>query len=106
MKRGNQTEPTPRFVYVYRKFILGSAELSVPLAPDQFDGYVFFDIGSDLKSGSQVLGDPALARGKPGQGYGYGAGVAMHTPVGPIRFEYAFSEKGAGRMHCGLARSF
>ena len=38
---------------------MGSAELSVPLAPDQFDGYVFFDIGSDLKSGSQVLGDPA-----------------------------------------------
>ena len=89
-----------------RKFIVGSAELSVPLAPDQFDGYVFFDIGSDLKSGSQVLGDPAQARGKPGQGYGYGAGIAMHTPVGPIRFEYAVSEKGAGRMHCGLARSF
>ena len=67
---------------------------------------VAFDIGSDLKSGSQVLGDPAQARGKPGQGYGYGAGIAMHTPVGPIRFEYAVSEKGAGRMHCGLARSF
>ena len=53
-----------------------------------------------------MLGDPAQARGKPGQGYGYGAGIAMHTPVGPIRFEYAVSEKRAGRMHCGLARSF
>jgi outer membrane protein insertion porin family len=53
-----------------RKFIVGSAELSVPLVPDSVNGYGFFDIGSDLKSGTSVLGDPGGTRGKPGQGYG------------------------------------
>jgi outer membrane protein insertion porin family len=89
-----------------RKFIVGSAEMAVPLAPDSINGCVFFDIGSDLKSGVSVLGDPGGTRGKPGQGYGYGAGVVALTPIGPVRLEYAFSDKGVGRMHCGLSRSF
>ena len=89
-----------------RKFIVGSAEGAVPLAPDSVNGCVFFDIGSDLKSGVSVLGDPGGARNKPGQGYGYGAGVVALTPIGPVRLEYAFSDKGVGRMHCGLSRSF
>ena len=89
-----------------RKFIVGSAELAVPLAPDSVNGCVFFDIGSDLKSGVSVLGDPGGTRGKPGQGYGYGAGVVALTPIGPVRLEYAFSDKGVGRMHCGLSRNF
>lgn len=89
-----------------RKFIVGSAELSVPLVFEQLSGYWFFDIGSDLKSGSSVLGDPGGTRGKPGQGYGYGLGVSAMTPVGPVRLEYAFNDKGVGRMHCGLSRNF
>ena len=89
-----------------RKFIVGSAEVAVPLAPDSINGCVFFDIGSDLKSGVSVLGDPGGTRGKPGQGYGYGAGVVALTPIGPVRLEYAFSDKGVGRMHCGLSRGF
>ena len=89
-----------------RKFIVGSAEMAVPLAPDSVNGCVFFDIGSDLKSGGSVLGDPGGTRGKPGQGYGYGAGVVALTPIGPVRLEYAFSDKGVGRVHCGLSRSF
>jgi outer membrane protein insertion porin family len=89
-----------------RKFIVGSAELSVPLVPDVLNGCVFFDIGSDLKSGVSVLGDPGGTRGKPGQGYGYGLGVSAMTPIGPLRLEYAFSDKGVGRMHCGMARNF
>jgi hypothetical protein len=28
------------------------------------------------------------------------------TPIGPVRLEYAFSDKGVGRVHCGLSRSF
>ena len=57
-----------------RKFIVGSAELSVPLAPDQFDGYVFFDIGSDLKSGSQVLGIRRRRGASPDKGTGTARG--------------------------------
>ena len=89
-----------------RKFIVGSAELSVPLATDTLNGYAFFDVGSDLKSGASVLGDPGGTRGKPGQGYGYGLGVSAASPVGPLRLEYAFSDKGVGRMHCGIGRNF
>ena len=89
-----------------RKFIVGSFEVAVPLAQDSVNGCVFFDIGSDLKSGVSVLGDPGGTRGKPGQGYGYGAGVIALTPIGPVRLEYAFSDKGIGRMHCGLSRNF
>ena len=89
-----------------RKFIVGSAEFAVPVVPGQVNACVFFDIGSDLKSGVSVLGDPGGTRGKPGQGYGYGAGLIALTPVGPVRLEYAFSDKGVGRMHCGLSRNF
>ena len=89
-----------------RKFIVGSLEVAVPLARDSVNGCVFFDIGSDLKSGVSVLGDPGGTRGKPGQGYGYGAGVVALTPIGPVRLEYAFSDKGVGRVHCGLSRNF
>lgn len=89
-----------------RKFIAGSAELAVPIVPESINGCVFIDVGSDLKSGVSVLGDPGGTRGKPGQGYGYGAGVIALTPIGPVRLEYAFSDKGLGRMHCGLSRNF
>ena len=89
-----------------RKFIVGSAELSVPLVPESINGCIFFDIGSDLKSGVSVLGDPGGTRGKPGQGYGYGLGVSAMTPVGPVRLECAFNDKGDPRMHCGLSRNF
>ncbi len=45
-------------------------------------GSLFADYGSDLGSGRSVAGDPAGARGKPGSGYGGGAGVRLDTPVG------------------------
>lgn len=65
-------------------------------------GTLFFDYGSDLDSGVQVLGDPAGARGKPGSGYGYGAGIRVDSPVGPLRLEYAFNESGKRRFHLGI----
>lgn len=50
----------------------------------------------------EVLGDPAGARGKPGHGYGVGAGVRIDTPIGPLRLEYAWSDTGAPRFHLGI----
>ncbi len=49
-----------------------------------------------------AAGDPAGARGKPGSGYGYGAGVRVDSPVGPLRLEYAFNEQGFRRFHLGI----
>ncbi len=65
-------------------------------------GTLFLDYGSDLDSGVQVLGDPAGARGKPGSGYGFGAGIRVDTPVGPLRIEYAYNDSGKRRFHLGI----
>ena len=48
------------------------------------------------------LGDPAGARGKPGSGYGYGVGIRVDSPLGPLRLEYAFNDKQARRFHFGV----
>lgn len=47
-------------------------------------------------------GDPAGARGKPGSGYGYGVGIRVDSPLGPLRLEYAFNDKQARRFHFGV----
>lgn len=65
-------------------------------------GSLFFDYGSDLGSGASVIGDPGRARGRPGWGFGYGAGVRLDTPVGPLRLEYAWNDKRVGRFHVGV----
>jgi outer membrane protein insertion porin family len=73
---------------------------AAPLARGQ--GTLFADYGSDLDSGQRVLGDPAGARGKPGSGHGYGAGVRIDSPVGPLRLEYAWNAAGLRRFHLGI----
>ncbi len=47
-------------------------------------------------------GDPAGVRGKPGKGYGYGAGIRVDSPLGPLRLEYAFNDNHARRFHFGI----
>ncbi len=65
-------------------------------------GTLFFDYGTDLDSGQSVLGDPAGARGKPGNGYGFGAGIRVDSPMGPLRLEYALNDKFVRRFHLGI----
>lgn len=57
---------------------------------------------TDFESGAHVLGDPAGARGKPGRGYGIGAGLRIQTPIGPVRLEYAWNDAGVPRFHLGI----
>lgn len=65
-------------------------------------GTLLFDYGTDLNTGSQVLGDPAGVRGKPGSGYGYGIGIRIDSPVGPLRLEYAWNKNRQSRVHLGI----
>ncbi|KAG0589524.1 hypothetical protein KC19_1G026600 [Ceratodon purpureus] len=84
-----------------RSCLVASGEISIPLA-GPVEGAIFADYGSDLGSGSTVPGDPAGVRGKPGHGYGYGAGLRVDSPLGPLRLEYAFNDSKARRFHFGI----
>ncbi|KAL4449506.1 hypothetical protein ABPG77_007150 [Micractinium sp. CCAP 211/92] len=84
-----------------RNYVTGSAELRIPLVAP-VEATLFGDWGSDLDSGASIPGDPAGARGKPGSGYGFGAGVRIDTPIGPLRLEYAMSDRRQTRFHLGI----
>ncbi|CAI9106538.1 OLC1v1005720C1 [Oldenlandia corymbosa var. corymbosa] len=84
-----------------RSYVVGCGEASFPLT-GPVEGVIFSDYGTDLGSGPTVPGDPAGARLKPGSGYGYGVGIRVDSPLGPLRLEYAFNDQRTGRFHFGV----
>jgi outer membrane protein insertion porin family len=88
-----------------RSYVLATAEYRFPIVP-VLGGVVFADFASDLGSGETVLGDPAGARGKPGQGFGYGAGVRIDSPLGLIRADYGINDQGESKVHLGIGQRF
>ncbi|KAK2371103.1 outer envelope protein 39, chloroplastic [Trifolium repens] len=84
-----------------RSYVVGSGEISFPMWKP-VEGVIFSDYGTDLGSGLTVPGDPAGARNKPGSGYGYGLGIRVDSPLGPLRLEYAFNDKNERRFHFGV----
>ncbi|MEM1255114.1 MAG: BamA/TamA family outer membrane protein [Cyanobacteria bacterium P01_H01_bin.21] len=89
-----------------RSFVQATAEYRFPLFTSFLGGALFVDYGSDLGTGSDVPGDPALIRDKPGDGFGYGAGVRVQTPLGALRLDYGFGDGGDGRIHFGIGERF
>jgi outer membrane protein insertion porin family len=69
-------------------------------------GALFLDAGSDIGSASQVQGDPAGIREKPGSGFGYGVGIRVQSPLGQIRVDYAINDDGESRIHFGIGERF
>ena len=88
-----------------RSFIQATAEYRFPIF-SIVGGALFVDIGTDLGTGRNVPGDPAGVRGKPGSGLGFGLGVRVQSPLGPIRVDYGFNEQGEGRLHFGIGERF
>ena len=88
-----------------RSYVLASAEYRVPVF-NPVGAVLFADFGSDLGTGSSVPGEPGVVRGKPGTGFGYGAGLRVNSPVGVIRADYAFTDKGDSRLQFGLGQRF
>ncbi|XP_071914877.1 outer envelope protein 80, chloroplastic-like isoform X3 [Coffea arabica] len=84
-----------------RSCAVGCGEVSFPLT-GPVEGVIFADYGTDLGSGTTVPGDPAGVRRKPGSGYGYGLGIRVDSPLGPLRLEYAFNDQRKGRFHFGV----
>jgi outer membrane protein insertion porin family len=88
-----------------RSFVLGTVEYRFPLFSQFLSGALFADYGTDLGSGDAVPGNPGGVRGKPGSGFGYGAGVRVQTPLGALRLDYGLSDEGS-RFHFGFGERF
>jgi outer membrane protein insertion porin family len=88
-----------------RSFIQATAEYRFPIL-SIIGGALFVDYATDLGSGSSVPGDPGGVRGKPGNGFGYGLGVRVQSPLGPIRIDYGLNDQGDSRIHFGIGERF
>ncbi|AFY58170.1 outer membrane protein/protective antigen OMA87 [Rivularia sp. PCC 7116] len=90
-----------------RSYVLASAEYRFPMPIlDSLGGVLFADFATDLGSGDTVVGDPAGVRNKPGEGFGYGAGVRLNSPLGLIRADYGVNNQGDTRVHFGIGHRF
>lgn len=88
-----------------RSFLQASVEYRFPLF-SFLGAALFVDAGTDLGTGDNVPGSPGPVRDKPGSGFGYGAGVRVQTPLGPIRIDYGISDEGEGQLHFGIGERF
>jgi outer membrane protein insertion porin family len=88
-----------------RSYVQATAEYRFPIV-SIFGGGLFFDYGSDLGTGSSIPGNPAGVRSKPGNGFGYGAGVRVQSPIGPLRLDYAINNLNETRIQFGLGERF
>ncbi len=88
-----------------RTFLVGSVEYRFPLF-SFLGGALFFDAGTSFDSQGSVRGNPGGVREKPGSGFGYGAGLRIQSPLGPIRVDYGFSDRGDSQIQFGVGQSF
>ena len=88
-----------------RSFLEASAEYRFPII-SFIGGALFVDAGTDLGTGKDVPGNPAGTRKKPGSGYGYGLGVRIQSPLGPIRIDYGINDTGGTQIHFGIGERF
>lgn len=88
-----------------RRYVLASAEYRFPIFRP-VGGVFFADFASDLGSGDEVIGEPAIARDKPGTGFGYGFGIRVVTPIGLLRGDYGFNDDGDSRFFFGIGQRF
>jgi len=88
-----------------RSYAQATAEYRFPVV-SIVGGALFFDMGTTLGSGGGVPGDPSGIRDLPGSGFGYGLGIRVQSPLGPIRIDYGFNNKGDSRIHFGIGERF
>jgi outer membrane protein insertion porin family len=88
-----------------RSYIAATAEYRFPIF-SIVGGEIFADYGSDLGTASSVPGNPGGSRGKPGSGFGYGVGVRIQSPIGPIRVDYALNNASESRVQFGIGERF
>lgn len=88
-----------------RSFIQATAEYRFPIF-SVVGGALFVDVASDLGTGGSVPGNPAEQLDKPGSGFGYGVGLRVQSPLGPLRIDYGINSEGDNRLHFGIGERF
>ncbi len=91
-----------------RSFLQASAEYRFPLLKflGGIGGVLFVDYGTLLGTQGDVPGQPGLVRGSPGDGLGYGVGLRIKTPIGPVRLDYGWTIDGGNRFQFGFGERF
>jgi outer membrane protein insertion porin family len=91
-----------------RSFLQASAEYRFPLLKflGGIGGVLFVDYGTNLGTQTDVPGQPGIVRGKPGDGLGYGVGLRVKTPIGPVRLDYGWTIDGGSRFQFGFGERF
>ncbi|MBD2778952.1 BamA/TamA family outer membrane protein [Iningainema tapete] len=84
-----------------RSFVQASVEYRFPVF-SVVSGALFFDVGSDLGTGTRV----SEVLNKNGTGFGYGLGVRVQSPLGPIRIDYGITDDGDSRINFGIGERF
>ncbi|MEM6399120.1 MAG: BamA/TamA family outer membrane protein [Cyanobacteria bacterium P01_D01_bin.116] len=84
-----------------RSYVEASVEYRFPLF-SVLSGALFVDVGSDLGSTTE----PAEVLNKNGTGVGYGLGVRVQSPLGPIRIDYGLNDDGDSRINFGIGERF
>jgi outer membrane protein insertion porin family len=81
--------------------LLAGAEYRFPIAnfnlfrrPINLGGALFAGYATDLGTADEVIGEPAIVRDQPGDGFSYGIGLRARTPIGLLRLELGFSDEG------------
>ena len=88
-----------------RSFIQATAEYRFPIF-SVVGGALFLDFGTTLGTGDNVPGEPSEVRGLSGSGFGYGLGVRVNSPLGPIRVDYAINDEGDNQLEFGIGEKF
>ena len=88
-----------------RSYLQATAEYRFPVF-SIISGALFIDGATDLGTGKNVPGNPAGVRGKPGSGFGYGIGVRVQSPLGPIRIDFGINDQGGNNIRFGFGERF
>lgn len=88
-----------------RSYLQATAEYRFPIF-SVVGGALFLDYGTTLGSEDNVPGEPSQIRDLPGNGFGYGLGIRVQSPLGPIRVDYAINDEGDNRIHFGIGERF